>query len=168
MGNTQLDVQSLINMGESELQKLFDCLNNEYYNNELPKVQITFEDANITTFGMYYAESNKIVITYLCVKKGYLQIIDTLHHEMIHLYCNVNNIEDTYGRYHNENFKNECRKRGFTFDSRPLVNIGWSKARLKKKTIKLIDTWDIDVELFNQLKDVVKMDVNKHLSKMFG
>lgn len=44
------------------------------------------------------------------------EIIDTMLHEMVHLYCQANHIQDTSrgGTYHNCRFKEEAEKRGLS------------------------------------------------------
>lgn len=52
--------------------------------------------------------------------------IATLVHEMVHLYCHINGIQDTSraGRYHNAKFKEEAERRGLQIDYDK--TIGWS------------------------------------------
>lgn len=77
--------------------------------------------------------------------------MDTLLHEMIHLYCAQNGIKDTSrgGTYHNKKFRNECLKRGFYFsDDKPDKKYGWAFPKITEETKELCRSFNINEEAF--------------------
>ena len=146
----------------TELHKAFNYLNKAYYDNKLPEVVIAirsqgkragvmgwFTPAKVWSDGE--SEKHEIVITAETLNRDGMDIMRTLHHEMIHLYCETNGIKDTSrnGAYHNKNFKEECLKRGFFYESdKPDNTIGWSMALLKPETMAYMKKWDIDYSVF--------------------
>ena len=146
----------------TELHKAFNYLNKAYYENKLPEVVIAirsqgkragvmgwFTPAKVWSDGE--SEKHEIVITAETLNRDGMDIMRTLHHEMIHLYCETNGIKDTSrnGAYHNKNFKEECLKRGFFYESdKPDNTIGWSLAQLKPETMAYMKKWDIDYSVF--------------------
>lgn len=123
-----------ISQATAFLEKAFAVLNKQYFDSALPTPVITIQSAPGTNghFTMYDAWHDQ--------KKGYKEInisaenlnrpiantIATLVHEMVHLYCFENDIQDTSraGRYHNNRFKAEAEKRGLSIDYDK--TIGWS------------------------------------------
>ena len=146
----------------TELHKAFNYLNKAYYENKLPEVVIAirsqgkragvmgwFTPAKVWSDGE--SEKHEIVITAETLNRDGMDIMRTLHHEMIHLYCETNGIKDTSrnGAYHNKNFKEECLKRGFFYESdKPDNTIGWSLAQLTEETKNYMRKWDIDFSVF--------------------
>lgn len=146
----------------TELHKAFNYLNKAYYENKLPEVVIAirsqgkragvmgwFTPAKVWSDGE--SEKHEIVITAETLNRDGMDIMRTLHHEMVHLYCETNGIKDTSrnGAYHNKNFKEECLKRGFYYDSdKPDGTIGWSMALLTEETKSYIKKWDINFTVF--------------------
>lgn len=72
----------------------------------------------------------------------------TLCHEMVHLYCNVNDIEDTSnkGVYHNRKFQKEAEKRGLIVDKAD--TIGWSVTTPSEEFICFIKSLEVNEEIF--------------------
>lgn len=80
------------------------------------------------------------------------ETLDTMIHEMVHLYCRENGIKETSrgGRYHNGKFKEEAEKRGLEcfqdgnngWNTRPTdrlveyaLNKGWNEIRIGRNTL---------------------------------
>lgn len=123
-----------ISQATAFLEKAFDVLNKKYFDSTLSKPVITIQSAPGTNghFTQYDAWHDQ--------KKGYREInisaenlsrpiantVGTLVHEMVHMYCDMNDIQDTSraGRYHNNRFKAEAEKRGLSIDYDK--TIGWS------------------------------------------
>ncbi len=76
------------------------------------------------------------------------QLVTTLLHEMIHLYCSLNNIKDTSNNcvYHNKRFKQEAEQRGLKIEKDKII--GWSISTLQDFTKELIKTFKIDNTAF--------------------
>lgn len=103
------------------LEAAFDVLNEVYFDGRLPKTVITIQSSpkcygHITTKKVWtdsddtYHEIN-IGAEYL--SRPIENVLATLLHEMVHLYCMVIGLQDTSngGRYHNKRFKAEAEKR---------------------------------------------------------
>lgn len=96
-------------------------LNDIYFNSELPNVVITIQSSprtngHITTQKIWNGVDNcyyEINISAEHLNRPCEQVLATLLHEMVHLYCMERGIADTSknGRYHNKRFKAECEKR---------------------------------------------------------
>ena len=100
----------------------FDVLNEVYFDGALPPIVITIMSSP-RTFGhftvgrVWKAEKNhlnEINISAEHLDRKIEKTMATLMHEMVHYYCQINNIDDTSknGRYHNKLFKREAEARG--------------------------------------------------------
>ena len=105
----------------------FEVLNRVYFNNELPPIMITIMTSprsygHFTLGKIWRAEEghyNEINISAEHLDRPIENIMGTLMHEMVHYYCQLNNIDDTSkdGRYHNKRFKREAERRGLSISS---------------------------------------------------
>ena len=146
----------------AELHKAFDCLNNAFYRGTLPKVIITIQSkGKRDALGWFSTgkvwddgtqEKHEINISAEYANRDFMEIMKTLHHEMIHLFCYENNIKDTSrgGSYHNKNFKVISENRGFyypddAFDKR----VGWSFSELTHESKEIIKNFGLNEEIFS-------------------
>ena len=128
--NTTLALSEII----SKLENLFHILNDLYFEKALPQPVITVQStprayghcsnkkiwhSGVEGEGEAYYEIN-IGAEYL--NRSSEQTAATLTHEMIHLFCRENELEETCqnGRYHNKFFKEEAEKRDLA--------VGYSRA----------------------------------------
>lgn len=105
-----------------KLEGLFDTLNDLYYEGKLPKPVITIQSTpkfygHCSTKQIWKAEDEamyEINIGAEFLNRPKEATAATLQHEMVHLYCRVNDIDETCqkGRYHNKTFKLEAEARG--------------------------------------------------------
>ena len=103
------------------LETLFDKLNAIYFESALPRPVITVQFTpkaygHCTTKQIWQSDDSamyEINIGAEFINRPMDQTAATLCHEMVHLYCLVNGIQDTCqkGRYHNKTFKNEAEAR---------------------------------------------------------
>ena len=103
------------------LEAAFDSLNKKYFDGSLPKAVITIQSSPkcygyITVHKVWKdseASYHEINIGAEYLARPIEHVLATLLHEMVHLYCMVNGIQDTSngGRYHNKRFKAEAEKR---------------------------------------------------------
>lgn len=104
------------------LNKIFNLLNERYFENALPKVVLTIQSTpraygHITCSKVWKNEDgtnrHEINIGAGTLARPIENIVATLLHEMVHLYCMENNIKDTSrgNTYHNKRFKEEAEKR---------------------------------------------------------
>lgn len=90
----------------------------------------------------------------------FYETMTTLLHEMVHLYCTVNGIQDTSrgNTYHNKRFKEECLRRGFYYrDDKPDKRNGWYNAVLTDQAKITIDTYPINRDVFKIARDTYDM-----------
>lgn len=126
------------------LDKIFNMLNEAYFDGTLPKVVITVQSTpkaygHFTTYDAWHCQSDgykEINIGAGTLDRPIENVTATLLHEMVHEYCLLNGIKDTSrgGAYHNKRFRQEAEKRALhiDYDSR----IGWS---VTSPTEELID-----------------------------
>ena len=104
-----------------KLESLFDILNRVYFDNALPKPVITVQSTpkaygHCSTKKIWKSENDgqyEINIGAEFLNRPSANTAATMCHEMVHLYCLVNEIQDTCqkGRYHNKTFKAEAEAR---------------------------------------------------------
>lgn len=165
----------------NELYRIFDALNNKYFENALPKVVITIQ-SSVKAYGHFSAnrwknkaEENEIIpdkeievaknenevikyheinIAAEHLKRNIYHLCATLQHEMIHLYCHINDIKDTSNGnvYHNKRFKKEAELRGLYIDKAP--TIGWSVTEPTEEFMEFVDDLKVKKELFNFFRKI--------------
>ncbi|MHA2013304.1 MAG: SprT-like domain-containing protein [Candidatus Helarchaeota archaeon] len=146
-----------------ELERLFDLLNQEFFEAKLINpIIIVQRKVKKNTLGtcstnpVWLNRKNEdkdkryeITLSGEYLNRSNEEIIATLLHEMIPLYCSQNDIKDTSNNsiYHNKKFKEEAEKRGLIIEK--AKTIGWSVTKLNDKTKKLILKFKIDDSAFN-------------------
>jgi len=164
-----------------ELYRIFDAINKEYFENSLPKVFITLQQGKKKTKAVYgtffpksWAESqgkefdeatgmeqiktneerfHEIAMSAEYFTRPTANWCSTLCHEMAHLFCEVNELEDTSnkGVYHNKVFKREAEKRGLIIEKAD--TIGWSVTTPSVDFIQFINTLNVDEDVFSYFRD---------------
>ncbi len=164
-----------------ELYRIFDGINEKYFDNSLPKVFITLQQGkkkNKSTYGTFYPESwaenqgtevdeatgmvkvqaseerfHEIGMSAEYFTRPVANWCATLCHEMVYLYCQVNELESTSnkGVYHNKIFKQEAEKRGLIIEKAD--TIGWSVTTPSTNFIEFINTLKIDEDVFSYFRD---------------
>ena len=105
----------------TKLENLFGLLNAAYFEDKLPKPVITVQSTpkfygHCSTKKIWKSENDaryEINIGAEYLNRPSADTAATMCHEMVHLYCLENGINDTCqkGRYHNKTFKTECELR---------------------------------------------------------
>ena len=105
----------------TKLENLFDLLNAAYFEDKLPKPVITVQSTpkfygHCSTKKIWKSENDaryEINIGAEYLNRPSADTAATMCHEMVHLYCLENGINDTCqkGRYYNKAFKTECERR---------------------------------------------------------
>ena len=115
------------------LEDAFDVLNKQYFENTLPKPIITIQSSPKTnghfTMKEVWTDSQRkrsfyeINLSAERLNRPIANTIATLIHEMVHYYCQLNNIQDTSrgNTYHNKRFREEAEKRGLLIDYDPKI-----------------------------------------------
>ena len=153
----------------NELHKLFDNLNQEFFQSKLPQCIITIQaKGNTGAYGWFTPSKvwnvdkenkHEINITSESLSREYIDIAKTMLHEMIHLYCTTNGIKDTSrgGSYHNSKFKEESIKHGFYYKENSYdKKYGWTYSSLTEETIEKINKFKINKKALRRInrKDV--------------
>ena len=127
------------------LNKLFDLLNQRFFENELSRPTITIQSTprayghfsmRDDTWVSVTGSSNEINIGAGTLARPIENVCATLLHEMVHYYCHVNGIKDTSrgNTYHNKRFKEVAESHGLTVSHHE--KYGWT---VTKPTEELID-----------------------------
>ena len=123
------------NRAAGYINKLFDLLNQRYFENALARPTITIqstprayghftlrEDTWISAAGC----SHEINIGAGTLARPIEDLCATLLHEMVHLYCFTHGIKDTSrgGTYHNRRFREAAERHGLLVEHHP--KYGWT------------------------------------------
>ena len=130
----------------------FEVLNEVYFDNALPPVVITIMSSprtygHFTVGKVWKAEENhfnEINISAEHLDRNIENLMATLQHELIHFYCQLNNIADTSqsGRYHNKNFKREAEARGLSISYAKYI--GYSVTEPSQEFIEVLQSNGIE------------------------
>ena len=139
------------------LENAYRVFNEHYFDNALPPVVLTIQSSRgayghctvqkvwSDGQGRYY-ELN-LGAEYL--NRPIENVLATLMHEMVHIFCLENGLKDTSNgnRYHNGTFKKEAEKRGLSISY--AQRIGWSVTAPTPAFVSNIHDWGLDVPLEN-------------------
>ncbi|MEK5109798.1 SprT-like domain-containing protein [Cytobacillus sp. FSL K6-0129] len=154
---------SNIKIATDELHNAFELLNKTFFDNGLPNLAITIQSSGkrnsmgwCTTKEVWGDRDGRIKLYEINIAAEFLDLdfyetMDTLMHEMVHLYNIIHTVRDCSrgGTYHNKKFKAEAERRGFYFESdKPDKKYGWYNPRLTEETKQLISTLDINKSAF--------------------
>lgn len=130
------------------MMKMFNQINADFFDGELPKVIITFESGykkgafgwitSVKDWKQGNEERYHINISSDFFDRPINNIISTLIHEMCHLYALVNDIQDTSrsGIYHNKKFKQIAENHGLNV--KEADKIGWSVTSITPETAEYL------------------------------
>ena len=118
----------------SQLEHVYNSLNSDFFAGELPVPIITVQ-SKPGTYGhcsvakVWQRKDDKTYemnISAETLNYPIEEVIDTLLHEMCHLYCRENNIKEVSrgGKYHNKRFKEVAEAHGLTCV--PCGQYGWN------------------------------------------
>jgi rubrerythrin len=154
---------SYIQTATDELHKAFKKLNETFFKNELPEPAITIQTSGkrkamgwCTTKEVWGDKEGKIKLYEINIAAEFLdqdffETMDTLMHEMVHLYNIRKGVQDCSrgGTYHNKKFKKEAENRGFYFESdQPDKKYGWYNPKLTEETKEKILRLGINEKAF--------------------
>ena len=144
-------VAFMLSTDTKRLEDAYRVLNREYFHGELPMVMITIQ-SSLKAYGhcttkKIWASGNERYYE-LNLSAEYLSrpienVLATLAHEMVHIYCMEADIKDTSnnGRYHNKRFKTEAEVRGLKISYAP--TIGWSVTEPTEEFIRNLKAWGL-------------------------
>ena len=145
----------------TELYKIFHQLEKSFFEKPLEEPVILIQSSKRKILGTCSVnkvwenktdekkEKYEITIVPESLKRTTEEIVETLLHEMIHLYCSLNDIKDTSNNfvYHNKKYKEEAEKRGLEVSH--AKTIGHAITKLKPETIATIKSYGIDEKVFD-------------------
>lgn len=148
----------------SQLEHMYNALNTDFWHDELPPVIVTVQ-SKPGTFGhssrakvWQRKEDSLFEINVAAEVLSYPieETIDTLLHEMVHIYCRVNEIKEVSNgtAYHNKKFKETAEMHGLTciytgsrygWNTKPgddlieyALEKGWSEIQISRSTVQAI------------------------------
>ena len=145
------------------LELLFDKINEKFFNSELLRPVITLsEEGRRSVYGWFTVDKvwmddkevryHEINICPEYLNRPFEDVCGTLLHEMVHLKCSQDGIQDCSngGRYHNKKFKLCAEKHGLNVTK--TEKYGYADTALKPETINFISTLKLEsFELFRNL-----------------
>lgn len=152
-----------IQKATNELYRCFQLLNDRLFQGKLPLPTITIQTkgrrnalgwcSNVEIWRDKKETDKRYEINIAAeyLDRDPLEIVETLLHEMVHLYCAANGIKDCSrgGNYHNAKFRDAAEEHGMTYDTDEITaKYGWAFAKLRKSTVELIKSWNIDETAF--------------------
>lgn len=174
------------------LYAIFNALNARYFDNELPQPFIIIKQGKTKSknvYGTFTADSwvhkegeetnengevtnilsdtkiHEIAMSGEYLSRPLANMCTTLCHEMVHLYCKINNIKDTSnnGVYHNNNFKQQAECRDLIIEK--AQTIGWSVTTPSTNFIDFINSLNIDENVFSYFRDTWEDTTSKTTTK---
>lgn len=140
------------------LVKVFKAVNEHYFNNELEIPTITVQSTvgaygHITTSKVW---NNNGIATYELnigaetLNRLIENVVATMIHESVHLYCLMNNIKDTSNRgvYHNKRFKALAEDKGLKIDRHE--KYGWTITNPTEETLDFCIQYGLEDILINR------------------
>lgn len=133
-------------------ERAFDVLNKAFFESALSKPIITANPTpgaygHFTTWKSWkddQGEHYEINLNPEHIDRPIEEVVATLVHEMVHLYCHEKGIQDTSrsGNYHNKKFKAEAEKRhlSVTYSRK----YGWAHTKPEQKLIDFANTKRFD------------------------
>lgn len=140
-----------------QLEKIYRALNLDFFSGALPEPIITVQSKPGTMGHCSVAkvwkrkedETYELNIAAEVLSYPIEETLDTMIHEMVHLYCRENGIQEVSrgGKYHNGKFKEEAEKRGlecyragqYGWNTRPTDKLveyalekGWSEIKINR------------------------------------
>ena len=135
---------SNVQRAQNYLVKIFRFVNEEYFDNSLEEPAITIQSTSrsyghVSVGKVWNNDTDQM--RELNISADYLNtrpienVVSTMIHESVHIYCMQNGIKDTSrgGRYHNRRFKEEAEKRGLIIEHDPVI--GYSITEPSEETI---------------------------------
>ena len=118
----------------SQLEHIYNALNTDFFQDELPIPIITVQSkpgtyGHCTTSKVWQRKDGgayELNIAAEVLNYPIEETLDTMLHEMVHLYCRENGIKEVSrgGKYHNKRFKAEAELRGLVCV--PCGQYGWN------------------------------------------
>lgn len=176
MKNTKATIKPMI----EELESLFSKLNDRLFNGELETPVITIAPDTCRAYGWFttwraWKETDdndsegyyEINVTSDYLNRTPVEIAGTLLHEMVHLYNQMNNIQDTSrgGNYHNKNFKIAAESHGLKVTKTP--KSGFSKTEPDTETAEYFESLNLKFNLYRPTPEKNQKVVKKSSTRKY-
>lgn len=157
MKNTKATIKPMI----ETLEELFVKLNNKYFDGKLERPVITIAPDTCRAYGWFttwraWKETEikdsegyyEITITSDYLDRTPVEIAGTLLHEMVHLYNQMNGINDCSrgGKYHNIKFKESAEAHGL--ETKKDSRYGWSITSPSTQTAEYLESLKLSFPLY--------------------
>lgn len=168
----------------SELHKIFNLVNENFYGNELQEVLIVVApQGKRSTLGWFTPDKvwrsekegakHEVGITAENLNRGLVEIAHTMMHECVHLWCTQNKIKDTSnkGVYHNKKFKEQAESHGLFVEAVDKeenpedAKRGWAFTSLQPESQFMIESWNLNENIFNSYSRVLVEKEKKEKKK---
>ncbi len=149
----------------SELHKAFELINKKFFESQIPLPAITIQSHGNRKLAMGWCTTKEvwgdkegnhkmyeINLSAEFIDLSFIETMDTLMHEMVHLYNIVTNVQDVSrnGTYHNKRFLERALKSGFIHPNvKPDPKYGYSYVKLSPVTVTLLNEMDINQSIFS-------------------
>jgi len=150
-------VEDFINVKDINLQNEYDKLNQQLFNNELPKVSLIWDNRK-TVLGhvrsLYHRTTGEQIIKHLAMsaffKTTYNQFKNTLAHEMIHVEI-ISSHKRDFGSSHGFHFMYEANRinnmgLGFHITEKNTEDIGMSDHALARASVKTLIAMILEID----------------------
>ena len=147
----------MLSTDAKRLEDAYEKFNDYYFESTLPNVMITIQSSrgaygHCTTQKVWASGEERYYELNLGAEyldRPIENVLATLMHEMVHIYCMENGIKDTsnLGRYHNKRFKQEAEKRGLIISKHDYI--GWSVTHPSPQFISVIKQMGLDAPCEN-------------------
>lgn len=148
----------------TELHHVFELFNKTYFDGVLPTPAITIQSNGHQRLSMGWCsvvpvwgtqdgtlQMYELNLSAEFMDQDFYETMDTVLHEMVHLYHLHAGIQDTSrkGTYHNKRFKQKVLELGFEYkEDKPDPKHGWTYARLGDEAKRKIGEMPIRKEIF--------------------
>ena len=161
------------------LNKLFDLLNQRFFNSELVRPTITIQSSPKTyghftlrgdTWKSSTGDSFEINIAAGTLNRPIELTATTLYHEMVHLYCATHGLKDTSNHYayHNATFKREAEAHGGAVVERaPRAHYGWTVTKPSEAMLSFVQEHKLTDILIARNEGMVPLAPTKTHSRKY-
>lgn len=140
------------------LYEAFDKMNERFFNGEVPRPTITIQTrgtakaygwCSVNPIWEGEEKTHEINITAEYANRPFIDIMETLLHEVVHLDNIVKGIKDCSrgGTYHNKKFKEGAERVGLIVKKTEQYGFAFTEA--SEELIEIIKSWGLDETTFN-------------------
>lgn len=156
-------MNNVIGIALDEFYRIFEILNRKYYDGKLPEPVLTIQKGRSNNLGWFILNKvwkNKsdeqsakyeINITAGNLNRNIVDIVGTLHHEMVHYMNKISEIKDCSGQRHNKKFKDMAERVGLICEKSNTYGWGFTECSDDLKTF-ILDVVNPNTEVFDYFR----------------